>query len=241
MDVPQSDPPSAAGMATSRVGVRGLRTPRSAGIAGVAFSILFVAAFVCARVVVPADPTDAGTWLTDSRKKDVALVGLALAPFAGIAFLWFIGVVRSRIGEAEDRFFATVFLGSGLLFIALFLASLAITTGLVESASSGSSQKLADSGVWVVGRHVSESILEVALIMAGVFTTAASTIILRTGAVPRWLGLTGSVVAVVMVLEGQRAEPWVLLAFPVWVLALSLSLLAMASHRLAGPTFSPHS
>jgi hypothetical protein len=29
-------------------------------------------------------------------------------PFAGIAFLWFIGVLRDRLGEFEDRFFATV-------------------------------------------------------------------------------------------------------------------------------------
>lgn len=33
---------------------------------------------------------------------------------AGIAFLWFIGVIRDRSGAHEDRFFATVFLGSGL-------------------------------------------------------------------------------------------------------------------------------
>ena len=40
-----------------------------------------------------------------------------LIPFAGIAFLWFIGVLRDRLGEQEDRFFATVFFGSGLLFL----------------------------------------------------------------------------------------------------------------------------
>jgi len=44
-------------------------------------------------------------------------------PFAGIAFLWFIGVLRDRLGELEDRFFATVFLGSGLLFLAMLFAS----------------------------------------------------------------------------------------------------------------------
>jgi hypothetical protein len=214
-----------------RGGVRGLRTPRSAGIAGVAFSLLFTVAFACARVVVPEDPTEAGTWLADSTKKDAGLVGLALAPFAAIAFLWFIGVVRSRIGEAEDRFFATVFLGSGLIFIALFLASLAVTTGLVESAGTDRSQDLADSDAWVVGRHVSESILEASLIMAGVFTSAASTIILRTGAVPRVLGLTGVVVAAVMVLDGQRAEPWVVLVFPLWVLALSLYILVIGFRK----------
>lgn len=110
--------PDTADISATKIGARVLRTPRSAGIAGIAFSVLFTVVFVCARLVVPADPTDAGTWLTDPTKKNAARVGLALAPFAGIAFLWFIGVVRSRIGEAEDRFFATVFLGSGLLFIA---------------------------------------------------------------------------------------------------------------------------
>jgi hypothetical protein len=160
-----------------------LRTPRSAGIAGIAFSLLVTVTFVCTRLVISADPTDAGTWLTDPTKKDAARVGLVLVPFAGIALLWFIGVVRSRIGAAEDRCFATVFLGSGLLFIALFLAAIAITDGLVESAS-GDCQQLADSGIWVVGRHISESTMEVALIMAGVFTTATSTILLRTGTGP---------------------------------------------------------
>jgi len=47
----------------------------------------------------------------------IALVGVDLAPFAGIAFLWFIAVVRNLIGDREDRFFATVFLDSGLLFV----------------------------------------------------------------------------------------------------------------------------
>lgn len=153
-----------------------------------------------------------------------------IAPFAGIAFLWFIGVVRSRIGEAEDRFFATVFLGSGLLFIALFLTSIAVTGGFVESAV-GDSQRLADSGIWVVGRHVSESTMEAALIMAGVFTTATSTILLRTGTGPRWLALVGSVVAVIMVLDGQRVEPWIVLAFPAWVFALSRSILIASFRR----------
>ncbi len=214
----------------TKIGARVLRTPRSAGIAGVAFSLLFTATFVCTRLVTAADPTDAGSWLTDPTKRDVARVGLVLAPFAGIAFLWFIGVVRSRIGEAEDRFFATVFLGSGLLFIALFLTSIAITDGLVESTRSDG-QTLSDSGILVAGRHISEATLEVALVMAGVFTTATSTILLRTGTGPRWLALVGSVVAVAMVLDGQRVEPWIVLAFPAWVLVLSLYILVAAFRR----------
>jgi len=57
------------------------------------------------------DPLETGAWLKTSSNK------VALAPFADIAFLWFIGVLRDRLGELEDRFFATVFFGSGLLFL----------------------------------------------------------------------------------------------------------------------------
>jgi hypothetical protein len=45
-----------------------------------------------------------------------------LAPFAGMAFLWSIGVLRNRLDELEDQFFATVFLGSGLLLAASLFA-----------------------------------------------------------------------------------------------------------------------
>ena len=37
-------------------------------------------------------------------------LGLNLEPFGGIAFLRFMGVFRDRVGEREDRFFATDFL-----------------------------------------------------------------------------------------------------------------------------------
>ena len=58
-------------------------------------------------------------------------------PFTGIAFLWFIAVVRDRLGKLEDRFFATVFLGSGLLYIAMFYASGALGGGLLLVFNSG--------------------------------------------------------------------------------------------------------
>jgi hypothetical protein len=39
-------------------------------------------------------------------KQHAVILALNLLPFAGIAFLWFIGVVRDRIGQGEDRLFA---------------------------------------------------------------------------------------------------------------------------------------
>jgi len=57
-------------------------------------------------------------------------------PFAGITFLWFIAVVRDGFGRLEDKFFTTVFLGSGLLFLAMMFSATAVGVALSSSARS---------------------------------------------------------------------------------------------------------
>lgn len=106
-----------------------LTTPRAAAIAGILFSLLLITSLVLIRLSVPQNPGDAGDWLAGGWR--TITLALNLLPFAGIAFLWFIGVVRDRLGESEDRFFATVFLGSGLLFLAMLFASAAVAGGIL--------------------------------------------------------------------------------------------------------------
>ena len=106
-----------------------MKTPRAAAIAGILFSVLLITGLLLFHLSVRADPLETGAWLKTSSNK-VALA-LNLVPFAGIAFLWFIGVLRDRLGELEDRFFATVFLGSGLLFLAMLFASAAVAGGII--------------------------------------------------------------------------------------------------------------
>ena len=108
-----------------------LKTPRAAALAGILFSVFLIAGLLLLRLSVRADPLEAGAWLKTSSNR-VALA-LNLMPFAGIAFLWFIGVLRDRLGELEDRFFATVFLGSGLLFLAMLFASAAVAGGIITA------------------------------------------------------------------------------------------------------------
>src|ERR1700739_2754339 len=108
-----------------------LRTPRAAAVAGIIFSALMITALVLLRISVPGRLSTTGAWLTQPGKRAAVAVALNLVPFAGIAFLWFIGVVRDRVGEREDRFFATVFLGSGLLFVAMLFAAAAVSGGLI--------------------------------------------------------------------------------------------------------------
>ena len=216
-------------MTESRVVGGALRTPRSAAVAGIAFSVIFTVALALVRTAVPADPGDAGQWLTDDSRRGTVLFALGLVPFAGIAFLWFVGVLRDRVGEREDRFFATVFLGSGLLFVGMLFVASAIAAGLVASAGDG--DLLLSSDTWEVGRRTTYELMSVyAMRMAAVFTIATSTILLRTRLAPRWLVASGFAVGLaLLVTVGFFA--WVELAFPAWVLTLSVYVLVVGSRQ----------
>lgn len=221
--------PRPAGIHPIRAPRQAIRTPRAAAVAGIAFSVLLTTALVLIRVVVPDDPTDAGEWLVDDTKRGAIVLALNLLPFAGIAFLWFIGVVRDRIGDGEDRFFATVFLGSGLLFIAMLFAAGAIASGLILAAGES------DVGdVWPFGRRVSAMLLNVyAMRMAAVFAISTTTIATRLGLAPRWLTVLGYATAAVLMLS-VGITPWVELVFPVWVFVFSIHILVV-SFRTGNP------
>jgi hypothetical protein len=210
-----------------------LRTPRAAAVAGILFSVLLITALVLLRVSVPADPRVAGEWLSDSARRTAVVIALNLVPFAGIAFLWFIGVLRDRIGEREDRFFATVFLGSGLLFVTMMFVAAAVGGGLIAEVASGP----AGAGTLALGRNVTSILLNVyAMRMAAVFTLTVVTIARRTGIVSRWLTVAGLVTAVLL-LVGVGISAWVELLFPAWILALSVDVLT-AGRRAGGPASS---
>jgi hypothetical protein len=217
-------------MAETRVVAGALRTPRAAAVAGIAFSVIFTVALVLVRAAVPADPGDAGRWLSDGSRRATVLLALGLVPFAGIAFLWFVGVLRDRVGVAEDRFFATVFLGSGLLFVGTLFVASAVAAGLVASAEDNSGSLLA-SGAWEFGRRTTYELTTVyAMRMAAVFTIATSTILLRTRLAPRWLVASGYAIAILL-LVAVGFFAWVELAFPAWVLVLSVYVLVAAPGR----------
>jgi hypothetical protein len=216
---------------------RNLRTPRAAAVAGIIFSVFLITALALWRVSVPAQPGDAGAWLADPGDRAAAAVSLNLVPFAGIAFLWFIGVLRDRIGEREDRFFATVFLGSGLLFVGMMFVAAAVAGATIADASSG----LPGADVLALSRNITTSLLNVyAMRMAAVFTLTTVTIARRTEFVSRWLTVAGLACAVALMV-GIGISPWAELVFPAWILALSLDVLAAgrrasSAERIAGPS-----
>jgi hypothetical protein len=205
-----------------RLAERRLRTPRAAAVAGILFAVLFSISIVLIRLATPADLSAGAAWL-ESELGRVRLA-LGLMPFAGIAFLWFVGVVRDRLGAFEDQFFSTVFFGSGLLFLAMVFAASAIAGGLVIGSAGGLSQDEADD-VYLFGRAVMSQIFNVyGIRMAGVFAMSLGTIWFRTGVMPRWLAFVTLLVALTLLLI-VSLNLWVVLIFPGWVFLISVAIL----------------
>jgi hypothetical protein len=199
-----------------------LKTPKAAAWAGIIFSILLIVVFSLLRMAVPADPQDSGAWL-QSSSKTVALA-LNLVPFSGIAFLWFIGVLRDRLGALEDRFFATVFLGSGLLFLAMLFASAAMV-GAIVIAFSQDPQNLVDAASFRLARAAAYNLVNIYMIkMAGVFIITTSTIAIYTKVSPRWLALFGYILAGLLLFFSYYVS-WSFIVFPIWVFLNSLYIL----------------
>src|SRR5262245_47557190 len=197
-----------------------LRTPRAAAIAGVLFAILLTTALALVRLATPSDASNPSAWLADQTRKRMVVVALNLIPFAGIAFLWFMGVVRDRLGQHEDRFFATVFLGSGLLFVTMLFVASAVTAGFIGLVGTGMAGDVSS-----FGRGVGSVVLHTyAMRMAAVFTISTATIGLRTGFIPRWLGFSGYAIALVLLLA-IGITLWAELLFPLWILLFSLDTL----------------
>ena len=145
-------------------------------------------------------------------------------PFAGIAFLWFIGVVRDRLGDREDRFFASVMFGSGLLYLAMVFTSAALAAALVGTYDVAPEQMF-ESGGYQFAREAIFSLSNTfGVRMAGVFMLSTGTIWWRSQAVPRWMvGLT-YVLAILQVI-GPDISLWMTLVFPFWVLIVSIHFL----------------
>ena len=199
-----------------------LKPPRAAAIAGILFAVLLIVSLVLLRLSVQSDLLASGVWLK-TRSNTVALA-LNLMPFAGIAFLWFIGVLRDRLGEFEDRFFATVFLGSGLLFLAMLFASAAVAGGIII-AYAAKPEGLLNSATFTFARAVTFEIMNLyAVKMAGVFMISTSTLAIRTGFAPRWIAFLGLAFALLLLFSGRYVE-WIIMVFPLWVLLISIYIL----------------
>jgi hypothetical protein len=220
----------------TRVGQR-IKSPRAAAVAGILFAFLYTAAQVLLRSAIPPHLADSGAWLLNQA--GTVKLALGLVPFAGIAFLWFIGVVRDHLGEHEDQFFATVLLGSGVLYLGMTFVAAGIAGALVISFA------LVPTGTWnesvyILTRAIIYEITNIyAIRMAGVFMISLGTLWVRTRVMPRWLAVITYLLALGMLIS-ISLNPWFTLVFPGWVLVISLMILIRnyrrREHELEAPS-----
>lgn len=208
---------------------RRLSSPRAAALAGVLFAVLFTTALALLRSALPETLTADTDWVESGTTMRVS-IGLSLVPFAGIAFLWFMGVVRDRFKDAEDQLFSSVFIGSGLLFLAMLFVSSAIAGGLITTAPLLTDEQ-SRSEITTFGRAVMLQVTNIyALRMAGVMLISLATMWLRTGVMPKWLAFATYAVAIVLLFV-TTLSLWATLIFPLWVLAVSILILVFNYRR----------
>ncbi|MER5515380.1 hypothetical protein [Streptomyces sp. NPDC002763] len=208
-----------------------LQTPRAAGVAGIVFALLLAAAIVLIRLGIPQGADAVSTQQPDPTRRSAVHAALLLVPFAGIFFLWFVGAVRSHVGEAEDRFVATVYFGSAVVFTATMFAAAAVASAVLATAHPAGTSP--SRPTWDFGQHLAYTLMiEYAMRMAAVFVCSTSVIGHRLGILPRWLTLLGFLTALVLLFV-SAAVPWSELVFPAWSLLLSVYIVMESFRRSA--------
>lgn len=205
------------------ISYRPLRTPKAAAFAGLVFAVLQIASYWLMQSSLPAEA------LNEEALVQFALdlrLGLNLFPFAGIAFLWFLGVLRDRLGHLEDQFFSTLFFGSGVLYLAMTFISAAIAGGLL-TVFAVDPDLLFNSAILIFGRAMIYKFNNVyAIRMAGMFMIVLGTIWVRTGLMPRLLAIVTYLTALSLII-GVSFYPWSTLFFPIWVFVISAYILVL--------------
>lgn len=208
-----------------RRAARWFRSVEAAGIAGVVFGVLFIAVVVLLRRQPNEDASSADieAWLASSEARTSMEAVLQLASFAVIAFLWFVAVIRRRVGAREDRFFQTVFLGSAVIVLALIVVATTVLAAPAAWLTDGPTEPDVETyrGMHAVGRSL---LLVHAQALMGVFMITTSTIVLRSEVLPKWLAGVGYLAALAVIVNplGLLEEA---IVFPAWVIAVSVAIL----------------
>ena len=133
-------------------------------------------------------------------------------------------MLRDRLGDLEDRFFATVFPGRGLLFLAMLFASAAMPGGIII-AYAAKPAELLGSPTFTFARAATYEIMNLyAFKMAAVFMISTSTLAIRTGFFARWIAFLRYAFALFLLLSVRYIER-ILMLFPMWVLLISIYVL----------------
>ncbi len=197
-------------------------TPVAGAIAGMLFAVLFSASMIIIMATMAQIKSGTGASLESSLPSFELALGLI--PFAGLFFLWFVAVARLQLGRFEDQFFATIFMGSGYIFLGLTFVAAALAGASLASAQQDPA--FASSSTYDFARLAAAQLLTVFVPkILGVFTLSQSILWLTTKVMPRWMGVIAVLVAFTLLLGIGQQTLWVVLIFPAWVILVCAYIL----------------
>jgi len=208
----------------SRIAERS-RSIESAAVAGLVFAVASIVSWFLLQLPPDLSAPDAeiSAWYGDSANHQAVLLGLTLAVISAMAFLWFVAVIRRRVGDREDQFFGTVFFGSGMLLTGVMLVGSAALASPAVMATLA--DRVPDSGATALVVAFGTALMALVLPrMQAVFVFSTSSLALRTERISRWVSYFGYAIGLVMFFMPILLEP-LSLAFPIWVGVLSVALL----------------
>lgn len=205
---------------------RKVRSIEAAAIAGLIYSVL---AIVTIQLLnrspsLTFDDAELTAWYADDSNRAGLILALNLSAVSAISFLWFVAVIRRRIGSREDKFFATVFLGASIAFITAWILAAAAMAAPAVASTVLDAATISPAAITVSSGMSEALLLVVAPRLQAVFVFTTSTIMLRTRALPTWLAYAGYVFGILLFLTPLITRP-LGLAFPIWVALVSVELL----------------
>lgn len=208
--------------------------PESAAVAGIVYAL---AAGLVLLIIdsIPKGMSESqwDQWLSDTANTTPVYWSATLASLAGVAFLWFIAVIRRRLGKREDKFFASVFWGSALVYLGLWLVAVSLVAAptVLESLTGA---RMTWDGYLLIEGTAGALLVYVGPRIQAVFVASSAAMFLRTGVVPKWLGVVGLVLALGMFVLPVLWTP-IGLGLPAFVLVTSVVVLFTRSFEPDDP------
>lgn len=214
------------------------RAATRTALLGIAFAILVLASYLILTRApgIEASNEEYMEFYSSSDRRWAIVAGLYLMPFAGIAFLWFVVLLRMWISKSAtrvDELFSNVQLVSGIIYLALFFASAASISVLAASAEFSSAS--IDPETARSFTHLGWGLVLVfSMRMAAIFVITTSSLARRHGFLPTWFVVLGYLVGLFLLLSAVLTT-LLILVLPLWVLGLGTLLLIRARSLPAGP------
>jgi hypothetical protein len=190
--------------------------------------VLFVACFLLGLALISnTGDTMSGVqaFYSDSGNRAKEVTGFFFLVAAGIAFLAFMGTLRTMLDRAETApgTLSGLIFGSGTIATTLIIAGAAVSAAPAMLAGDQDFQLAPDTAEMM--NWAGYLLLVAGVMTASIVVLATSTAALRTSVLPAWIGWIGLVVAVVMLLSIYYFP---MIIFAAWILMVSLLMIVMA-------------